>query len=110
MADVPARELFINGTWVPPASGKYLDIVNPATEEVIGRIPAANADDVNAAVAAANAAHKRGSWGKLSGKQRAEVLRALAQKVGLHSGEIQGEQGAVGRGVRRAAAGWGDKG
>lgn len=81
MAAIPARELFINGRWIAPSSGRYLDVINPATEEVIGRIPAANADDVNAAVAAATAAHKRGSWGKLSGKQRAETLRVIAQKV-----------------------------
>jgi acyl-CoA reductase-like NAD-dependent aldehyde dehydrogenase len=82
MAVIPARELFIDGTWVAPSTGRYLDVVNPATEEVIGRIAAGAAPDVNAAVAAATAAHKRGSWGKLTGKQRAETLRAIAQKVG----------------------------
>lgn len=37
---IPARELFINGRWVAPVRGKYLDVVCPATEAVIGRIPA----------------------------------------------------------------------
>lgn len=78
---VPARELFINGRWVPPSSGKYLDVVNPATEQVIGRIPAANASDVNAAVGAATAAHKQGVWGRASGAHRAGVLRAIAELV-----------------------------
>lgn len=81
MAAIPARELFIDGRWVAPSTGRYLDVINPATEEVIGRIPAAAEADVNAAVAAANAAHKRGAWGKLTGKQRAETLRTIAQKV-----------------------------
>jgi len=81
MTAVPARELFIDGRWVKPSTGRYLDVVNPATEEVIGRIPAAAAADVSAAVAAATAAHKRGSWGKLTGRERAVILKALAQKV-----------------------------
>jgi hypothetical protein len=29
---IPQRELFINGKWVKPARGKYLDVVSPATE------------------------------------------------------------------------------
>lgn len=37
---IPARELFINGRWVAPVRGKYLDVISPATEAVIGRIPA----------------------------------------------------------------------
>ncbi|KAI8466083.1 MAG: betaine aldehyde dehydrogenase [Monoraphidium minutum] len=81
MAAIPRRELFIDGRWAPPSTGRYLDVINPATEEVVGRIPAGAAADVDAAVAAAAAAHKRGAWGKLSGKQRAETLRAVAQKV-----------------------------
>ncbi|KIZ01547.1 hypothetical protein MNEG_6416 [Monoraphidium neglectum] len=88
MAVIPARELFIDGTWVAPSTGRYLDVVNPATEEVIGRIAAGAAPDVNAAVAAATAAHKRGSWGKLTGKQRAETLRAIAQKIKDHKSDL----------------------
>lgn len=86
MAAIPARELFIDGGWVAPAGGQYLDVISPATEEVVGRIPAATEEDVNAAVAAAVAAHKRGAWGKLSGKQRAEVLRRVADKVWQRGG------------------------
>jgi hypothetical protein len=48
---IPARELFINGRWVAPVMGKYLDVVCPATEAVIGRIPAgAVAAGVRAAI------------------------------------------------------------
>uniref|UniRef100_A0A383V7C2 Aldehyde dehydrogenase domain-containing protein n=1 Tax=Tetradesmus obliquus TaxID=3088 RepID=A0A383V7C2_TETOB len=78
---IPARELFINGRWVAPVRGKYLDVVCPATEAVIGRIPAGTREDVQAAVAAAVAAHKSGVWAKTTGAQRAVVLRAIAQKV-----------------------------
>jgi acyl-CoA reductase-like NAD-dependent aldehyde dehydrogenase len=52
------------------------------TAGVIGRIPAGSVEDVEAAVAAAVAAHKNGSWARSTGKQRAVVLRAIAEKVG----------------------------
>lgn len=78
---IPARELYINGKWVKPVRGNYLDVVNPATEAVIGRIPAGSQEDVEAAVAAAVSAHKKGAWARSTGKERAVVLRALAQKV-----------------------------
>lgn len=81
---IPQRELFINGNWVQPVRGMYLDVVNPATEGVIGRIPAGTVEDVEAAVAAAVAAHKNGSWARSTGKQRAVVLRAIAEKVREH--------------------------
>lgn len=80
---VPARELFIDGKWVAPVRGKYLDVVNPSTETVIGRIPAGTQEDVEAAVAAAVAAHRKGTWARSTGKERAAVLRELAQKVGI---------------------------
>ncbi|GFH17573.1 aldedh domain-containing protein, partial [Haematococcus lacustris] len=81
---VPARELFIHGAWVPPVHGKYLDIVNPATETVIGKIPAATQEDVDAAVAAATAAARSGEWTKTTGAYRAGFLRAIAAKMREH--------------------------
>lgn len=79
--DVPARQLYIGGAWVVPAKGQYLESVNPATELVFGRIPAATAEDVEAAVAAATAAHKSGIWSRTTGAYRAGFLRAIAAKV-----------------------------
>lgn len=56
---------------------------------VIGRIPAGTVEDVEAAVAAAVAAHKTGSWARSTGKQRAVVLRAIAEKVCLYVCGVQ---------------------
>ena len=44
---------FINGQFVAPTSGAYLDDINPATGETIARIPDSDASDVDAAVRAA---------------------------------------------------------
>jgi hypothetical protein len=81
MATVPERKLFIAGKWVPPALGGTLDVVNPATEAVFARIPAATAEDVNVAVEAALAAFKSGHWSKAKAAYRATFLKAIAQKA-----------------------------
>ena len=74
-------ELYINGQWVAPCEGGTFPVINPATEEVIHHIPAATAPDATAAVAAARAAFDHGPWPRLSGKERATYLRAIAQGI-----------------------------
>ena len=80
---VPSRDLYICGRWVKPARGGNLPIINPASEEVIGSIPAATLEDAQAAIEGAVAAVKSGLWTKTTGAYRATFLRAIAQKVGL---------------------------
>ena len=79
--EVPTRQLFIGGAWVAPCKGGRLPVVNPATEEVIGSIPAATAEDVGAAVEAAQAAVKAKHWTTSTGAERGRYLRAIADKV-----------------------------
>ena len=49
-------KFYINGAWVDPVTPKTLDVINPATEGVAGRISMGSAADVDAAVRAANPA------------------------------------------------------
>ena len=58
MSDVEMvrTDLFIGGGWVAPESTEVIEVVSPATEEVIGRAPHASTADVDRAVAAARAA------------------------------------------------------
>lgn len=72
-------ELFINGEFVPNGDREMLDVINPATEEVISQVPKATKADVDAAVDAAFEAQK--SWGKLPAIQRANYLMELAGLV-----------------------------
>lgn len=58
-----------------------MDVISPATEQVIGSIPAATAPDVDHAVAAASATVKAGTWTKSSGAYRAGFLKKIAEKV-----------------------------
>ncbi len=67
--------LYIGGEWIAPAGGEQIDVRNPATEQVIGRVPAATPADVERAAAAAAAAF--GEWSATPRTQRAELLGAV---------------------------------
>jgi aldehyde dehydrogenase (NAD+) len=75
--------LFINNQWVKPASGQYLDTINPATSKLLGKVAAAGSADVDTAVAAARAAFE--SWGKTPGHVRARYMYAIARHIQKHS-------------------------
>ena len=75
--------LFINGQWVKPASGKYLDTINPSTGKPLAQVAAANSNDVDAAVAAARVAAE--TWSKTPGHTRARYLYAIARHIQKHS-------------------------
>ena len=49
-------KLLINGEWVESKTTHWQDIVNPATQEVLAKVPFATADEVNAAIDAAHRA------------------------------------------------------
>jgi len=73
-------QLFINGKFVAPKSGEYFDSVNPATEEKLAEIAAANAKDVDLAVKAARRAHKN-VWSKIPGRERGKFLFRIARLI-----------------------------
>ena len=69
---------FINGEWCRSNSTDTIDVINPATEHVFATVAAGNAQDIDAAVKAARAAFDHGSWPKMSGCDRAIILRKMA--------------------------------
>ena len=75
--------LFINNEWVKPASGHYLESVNPATGKSLTHVAAGNSVDVDAAVAAARTAFE--TWSILPGHARARYLYALARQIQKHA-------------------------
>ena len=72
-------KMLIGGELIDSESGDVLESVNPATEESIGTVPAATAADVDRAVVAAAAAHP--AWAALEPKERARLVRKLAQRL-----------------------------
>ncbi len=75
--------LFINNQWVKPASGEYLESINPATGKPLAKIASANSVDVDTAVAAARSAFE--TWGKTPGQVRARYLYAIARHIQKHA-------------------------
>lgn len=70
---------YINGERVPPASGSYLDNINPATGDVFSSVPASDAVDVEAAVAAAERAFP--VWSKTPADERSRILLRMADLI-----------------------------
>ncbi len=87
--------MYINGKFCESRSGKWIDVLNPSTEEVISRQPEGTIEDVNEALDAAKAAQK--SWAKVPIIERAAYLRKLADGIRAHREEfidiIMREQG-----------------
>ena len=74
---------FIGGRWVAPTDGQYFETINPATKAVLANVAQGSKADVDAAVAAANAAAP--GWAGLPAHARARYLYALAREVQRHS-------------------------
>ena len=80
-------ELFINGKFVKPNSGKYFDTINPATEEKISTIAEANDKDVDLAVKSARAAYDK-TWSKTPAKERAKYIFRIARLIQERAREL----------------------
>jgi aldehyde dehydrogenase (NAD+) len=83
----PQHELFINGKFVAPKSGKYFESINPATEQTLTTIAAANEADVDSAVKAARRAYEK-VWSKMPGRERGKYLYRIARIIQEKSREL----------------------
>jgi acyl-CoA reductase-like NAD-dependent aldehyde dehydrogenase len=86
-ATVLDKHLLINNEWRPSSTGKTMEVVNPATEEVIASVASAGTADVDAAVAAARAALD-GPWGKMSARERGRLVSRLADRLMERADEV----------------------
>ena len=68
-------KFYIDGQWVDPAEFKTAEVINPATEEVSGRIAVGSVADIEKAVAAARKAFP--SWSQVSVKDRLDLLETI---------------------------------
>jgi len=86
----------IGGDWVRAANGQTIDVINPATGEVLGRVPRGDAADVDAAVRAAEAAYP--AWRDTNATARGALVFRWAQLIDQHTTELdQLESQEVGR-------------
>lgn len=79
-------QFYIDGRWVDPAEPKTLDVDNPATEMVCGKIALGSAADVDLAVAAARRAFT--SWSQSSRAERLDLLQAILAEYQRRSGDL----------------------
>lgn len=79
-------KFYIGGQWTDPERPQTMDVVNPATEEVCGKIAAGSAADVDRAVAAARGAF--GGWSTTSVADRLEVLRNILEEYQKRAGDL----------------------
>ncbi|HEY6495363.1 MAG TPA: aldehyde dehydrogenase family protein [Trebonia sp.] len=83
---VPYYPLFINGEWVD-APERY-EIRSPATGELVANVAKGTTDHIDAAVAAAKAAHESGVWRNKPPEERADLLHAVAAGLAARTQEL----------------------
>jgi len=111
-------KFYINGAWVDPVAPKTLDVINPATEAVAGRISMGSAADVDKAVKAARAAFETWSLSSVDErialfeklideykKRYADMAAAITEEMGAPALLSQKAQAAMGIGHLQSALG-----
>jgi betaine-aldehyde dehydrogenase len=90
MAVEVAREyrMFVGGQAAESASGKWLDVHNPASGELIGRVPAGIRRDVDRAVADARTAFRDGRWRSLALPRRVAIIERLADLIQANADDL----------------------
>ena len=116
-------DLFIDGKWVKPKSGKYFSSINPANEELLAEVAHANEADVDLAVKAARKAYIN-VWSKMAPSERAKYIYRIARLMQERAREFAGiESLDAGKTIRESRdidvplacnhffyyAGWADK-
>ncbi|MBT8765899.1 CoA-acylating methylmalonate-semialdehyde dehydrogenase [Metapseudomonas boanensis] len=76
---IPSVKLLINGEFVESRTSQWRDVVNPATQEVLARVPFATTEEMNAAVASAKEAFK--TWRKTPIGARARIFLKYQQLI-----------------------------
>jgi aldehyde dehydrogenase (NAD+) len=92
---------FIAGAWIKATGTETIEVISPATEQLVGRVPVALPEEVDAAVRGAREAFETGPWPKLSLDERSDYLRRVvaeleARRVQIVQSQID-EMGATRR-------------
>jgi betaine-aldehyde dehydrogenase len=87
MTDILDRtKIYVDGSWIESAGSGRIDVLNPATEEVIAQVAEGTADDVDVAAVAARKAFPE--WSALTGAERAEYLSKAASLIAERIDEL----------------------
>lgn len=86
-AIITSQKLLIGGEWRDAADLRTMDVVNPATEEVVATVASAGRQDVDAAVEAARRAFD-GPWSQLSARERGRLVWKLGERLLEQADEV----------------------
>ncbi len=86
LAAVKTHQQLIGGAWVDAASGETLDVINPANDQVIAKVPKSAAEDVDRAVNAADAAFA--TWRQTTPQDRSLMLLKIADLLESRADEL----------------------
>jgi acyl-CoA reductase-like NAD-dependent aldehyde dehydrogenase len=76
-------KMYVGGEWIDSSSGETIEVMAPATGETIGRVPSANAADVDRAVEAATKAFA--AWSQTPAEARSEILNEIARRISANT-------------------------
>ncbi len=83
---IDRNRIYVTGAWVPSTGSGTLDVVDAATEEVMGRVPEGTPDDAHKAVAAAKAAFPE--WSRTPVEERAKYLQRITEGLQARMPEV----------------------
>src|SRR6201987_2837043 len=82
------RQLFIDGSWVPAASGKTFATPDPSTGETLAQVAEGDAEDIDRAVRAARKAFDEGPWGRITPSERGRIIWRIGDLILEHAEEL----------------------
>ena len=86
MNNVNLNKFYIDGQWLENINGNTLDVINPATEEVVAQVACGEIEQVNIAVAAAKNAFP--AWSNTSSKTRSDIIKKIASEMERRQNEL----------------------
>ncbi|WP_313348399.1 aldehyde dehydrogenase family protein, partial [Paracoccus sp. (in: a-proteobacteria)] len=78
---LPKLSMYIDGQWVAPTSGEYLETVDPYTAKPWALVPRGNAEDADRAIQAAHRAFKEGPWGGMHPSARGRIISKFGDLI-----------------------------
>lgn len=97
------KQNLINGRWVPAASGKLFNVLNPADASVLAEVPDSGPEDINRAVTASRKAFESGPWRRMTPSERGKLLWRIGELILQHADELA-ELESLDNGKPRAVA------
>ncbi len=83
------KKMYIDGEWTEGESGKTIDVINPATEEVIAQFVSGSVEDTRRAVAAAKRSfYETREWRNMDTQERSDVMLKIADAIEKNADEI----------------------